>query len=643
MPTEKDEVILDLSIDQGNLEKQLAASKRAIIETREEQAKLRKEYKDGAKDIDQYAEETVKLEKRLKEEQESYKNLTKAIQANSNTLEGQRYRLATLIRERSKLDKSTKEGSKQFEILTNEIKKLNDEIGKHEQASGNFSRNVGNYKQSIIDASKEINVGGASISGLTDNILKFANPATAAIGLITGITSAYKSSVAGARDYDNATTQLSTAFQILNNRLSETITKTGGRGGRGPLASAARFFTELFTGKDVSFAADAVARINELIGDLGVSLINAQAFAKQAEKQAEDARRIRDDQEADLQERLKQTKIISDQLAVSEGLRVTVLKQELTALTAKAKLTKTIDDPSVKIDIANKEREILDIQEEVNGKLTENVTARREILKLLNEEQEFQRQKARDTGQLAGVELKPEGSAVVDQARIDAEQQENIQRGLSARILKFQEEQYFAEVRLKRETEEKKRALDEQGLAATGAILDQASALSEQNSDLQKFLSTTSAIIKTYEAANVALASAPPPFSYALAAITIAAGLANVAKINEFAEGGYTGAGGKYQPAGIVHKGEVVWNQQDVASVGGPTIANMMRPTSRSRNSTSFGYQDGGIVTGSLTQPVDTQLMTSNMIKNLPNPEVSVKEFTKVQRRVQVKESIAKT
>lgn len=54
------------------------------------------------------------------------------------------------------------------------------------------------------------------------------------------------------------------------------------------------------------------------------------------------------------------------------------------------------------------------------------------------------------------------------------------------------------------------------------------------------------------------------------------------------AEGGYTGPGGKYEPRGIVHAGEVVWSQRDVAAVGGPRAANAMRPTS--------GYAEGGIV-----------------------------------------------
>lgn len=61
-------------------------------------------------------------------------------------------------------------------------------------------------------------------------------------------------------------------------------------------------------------------------------------------------------------------------------------------------------------------------------------------------------------------------------------------------------------------------------------------------------------------------------------------------RITGFATGGYTGDGGKHTPAGIVHRGEVVWSQADVKAVGGPKRANAMRPTA--------GYASGGIVGG---------------------------------------------
>jgi lambda family phage tail tape measure protein len=56
-----------------------------------------------------------------------------------------------------------------------------------------------------------------------------------------------------------------------------------------------------------------------------------------------------------------------------------------------------------------------------------------------------------------------------------------------------------------------------------------------------------------------------------------------------FSEGGYTGPGGKYEPAGIVHRGEVVWSQQDVARAGGLSVVESLR-----KNFT--GYANGGAV-----------------------------------------------
>ena len=43
------------------------------------------------------------------------------------------------------------------------------------------------------------------------------------------------------------------------------------------------------------------------------------------------------------------------------------------------------------------------------------------------------------------------------------------------------------------------------------------------------------------------------------------------------ASGGYTGAGGKYEPAGIVHKGEYVFSQEDVQRIGLNNLEMMRR------------------------------------------------------------------
>lgn len=59
--------------------------------------------------------------------------------------------------------------------------------------------------------------------------------------------------------------------------------------------------------------------------------------------------------------------------------------------------------------------------------------------------------------------------------------------------------------------------------------------------------------------------------SFGLAAVVGIALLAALmgAFLAGFADGGYTGSGGKYEPAGIVHRGESVWSQADIARAGG--------------------------------------------------------------------------
>ncbi|MDV9031378.1 phage tail tape measure protein [Pseudomonas sp. RAC1] len=75
-----------------------------------------------------------------------------------------------------------------------------------------------------------------------------------------------------------------------------------------------------------------------------------------------------------------------------------------------------------------------------------------------------------------------------------------------------------------------------------------------------------------------------------------------------FSEGGYTGPGGINEPAGIVHKGEVVWSQDDVRRFGGVQAVEGLRtgnvsPTGSGKTTASSlaagastGGQSGGLV-----------------------------------------------
>ncbi|MGN5766282.1 tape measure protein [Acinetobacter calcoaceticus] len=55
--------------------------------------------------------------------------------------------------------------------------------------------------------------------------------------------------------------------------------------------------------------------------------------------------------------------------------------------------------------------------------------------------------------------------------------------------------------------------------------------------------------------------------------------ISNIRAIKDqgFADGGYTGKGGKYEVAGSVHKGEIVWSQDDIKRWGGVNLVENMR------------------------------------------------------------------
>lgn len=113
------------------------------------------------------------------------------------------------------------------------------------------------------------------------------------------------------------------------------------------------------------------------------------------------------------------------------------------------------------------------------------------------------------------------------------------------------------------------------------------------------------AIINTVQSGIMAFAQLGPIAGAIAAAIVLALGYKQVDVIRDqqftpggFSIGGYTGPGGVHDPAGIVHRGEVVWNQSDVAAVGGPMAANRMRPTFN-------GYAMGGIVSGMMSNSID--------------------------------------
>ncbi len=94
-------------------------------------------------------------------------------------------------------------------------------------------------------------------------------------------------------------------------------------------------------------------------------------------------------------------------------------------------------------------------------------------------------------------------------------------------------------------------------IARVQGLLSTAQGLFKENTTAYKILATANATMDTYKAATLALSSYPPPFNFIAMGTTIAAGLAQVAKINavQFASGKYDVIGatdGRTYRAGMV-------------------------------------------------------------------------------------------
>lgn len=111
----------------------------------------------------------------------------------------------------------------------------------------------------------------------------------------------------------------------------------------------------------------------------------------------------------------------------------------------------------------------------------------------------------------------------------------------------------------------------------------------------QKGFTVFSVAMSSYDSIAKAWASAAFPYNLgAVAMATMETGLlqAAVSAMSPvgYADGGFTGYGGKYDVAGLVHRGEGVLTQEEIAALGGPAGFYALREAIKN------GYADGGMV-----------------------------------------------
>ena len=106
-----------------------------------------------------------------------------------------------------------------------------------------------------------------------------------------------------------------------------------------------------------------------------------------------------------------------------------------------------------------------------------------------------------------------------------------------------------------------------------GAMFGEQSVMYKAAFVTQKAFALAQAAVQLPMAMAQALSSQPFPYNLAAMATvaglmaTITSSISSAAAVG-FSSGGYTGSGGKYQPAGIVHKGEYVFDQESTNRIG---------------------------------------------------------------------------
>lgn len=99
-----------------------------------------------------------------------------------------------------------------------------------------------------------------------------------------------------------------------------------------------------------------------------------------------------------------------------------------------------------------------------------------------------------------------------------------------------------------------------------------------------------------------------------------------------FAEGGFTGYGGKYDVAGLVHKGEGVLTQEEIRALGGPEGFYALR------HSIKNGFADGGLALGSPSDFSVKMPKLSGIASQGPQVSVVVENHTNGQVQTKVDE-----
>lgn len=172
----QEQVIISVDLDAGQLEQQLQRVTADLVALKDQQKALTQEFKDGEISAQEYSIRSKSLSQEISTLSRQQGNLTQAVKLTttatkdySDSLDGERAKLNDMQKAFAALSKEQRDSAAGQEFLKN-IKAQSDAVKAMEQSMGDARRNVGNYTESILQASGQMGGFGKATQGIIQPI-----------------------------------------------------------------------------------------------------------------------------------------------------------------------------------------------------------------------------------------------------------------------------------------------------------------------------------------------------------------------------------------------------------------------------------------------------------------------------------------
>lgn len=635
----KEEVILEFKVEQGDAIAEAEKLKKVMIGLKQDQQELNKKFKEGEVSLEEYASESVRLEQVLKKTSKAYGDVSHKIQGTKSMTDQLKGSLQTLAPGMS----STITGFQGMAKAA--LAFIATPIGAILAALAVvIGVVVAAFKKSepVLDFFENIvTKAGAAVDFFLTNLQNLGKLGFS--GFIKGIgeaTTRAQLYLDTLREVEDAQNLLTIEQAASEKQIKALIVASKNRNlsfdeQREKIKEALKLEEDL-TNKRVELARKTeIATIKEIAATKGQAQTDSETFDQFVHRL------------------LTENKLGEDQAKQVAELSAARIQAETATLAFREKAANQLDE------ISNRETAAIQKVAEERRKVAEAEAKRNEDLQtfLAEQKQKEQDDQAEEIDKLAEhLTSKKQTEADINQLFADIEAENEQERATASGnvddlLTKKQQANLLATHKLRMDlmkqglTEEQANAKIHQMIEATkfqqtSDALGQAASLFRENTVAYKVTATAKAIIDTYSAANAALASSGNPILGAImAAIAVALGLANVARITGVAAAG----GAKFTTRGptmlLVGDNPGGRERVEVTPISGRGRTRVFGG-GRGIALAGGGTVDGALMASAATQQMDAQFNFQNTLENMPPVFVSWTEKTQFEEKMNFKASI---